>query len=214
MSSTTKFRRSFFYRVKMSLRGCRPKLSLSLCSFEDEYCLDLFGFLIALPFLDRFHSPPEEIMDKWGAYWYDMSCFVLCWGNKSKHIHMPWAWDHCVHEVLREDGTWCPYIGSWEEGGSDHRKVETAPYRYVLKSGQVQHRIATFHTDRRTWKWKWFKALPYPRLRRTCIDVGFDDEVGERTGSWKGGTIGCGYELRTGETPLACLRRMEAERKF
>jgi hypothetical protein len=44
--------------------------------------------------------------------------------------------------------------------------------------------------------------------------IEFNDEVGERTGSWKGGTLGCGYNLLPNETPLECLRRMEKERKF
>lgn len=50
-------------------------------------------------------------------------------------------------------------------------------------------------------------------VQRT-IDVEFDDEVGERSGSWKGGTMGCGYEMRASETPWETLRRMERERKF
>jgi hypothetical protein len=49
---------------------------------------------------------------------------------------------------------------------------------------------------------------------RTSIEVGFDDEVGERTGSWKGGTIGCGYDMLPDESAVQCLRRMERERKF
>jgi len=44
--------------------------------------------------------------------------------------------------------------------------------------------------------------------------VKFSDEVGERTGSWKGGVIGTGSEMRPGESPEQCLRRMERERKF
>jgi hypothetical protein len=39
-------------------------------------------------------------------------------------------------------------------------------------------------------------------------------ECGERKGSWKGGTLGCSYELLPNETPLDCLKRMEKERKF
>ena len=46
------------------------------------------------------------------------------------------------------------------------------------------------------------------------IDVQFDKEVGERTGSWKGGTVGCGYEMLPNESPYQCLKRMEQERKF
>lgn len=60
------------------------------------------------------------------------------------------------------------------------------------------------------------RALPErPRVMEVrAIDVQFSDEVGERTGSWKGGTIGCGYNMLPGESPLDTLRRMEAERKF
>jgi hypothetical protein len=39
-------------------------------------------------------------------------------------------------------------------------------------------------------------------------------EVGERTGSYKGGTLGCSHKMLKGETPLQTLRRMEKERKF
>jgi hypothetical protein len=46
------------------------------------------------------------------------------------------------------------------------------------------------------------------------ISIDFDREVGERKGSWKGGTLGCGYELLPNENPLECLRRMEKDRKF
>ena len=46
------------------------------------------------------------------------------------------------------------------------------------------------------------------------IGVSFDGEVGEETGSWKGGCVGCGYEMLPGEVPLDTLRRMERDRKF
>jgi len=49
---------------------------------------------------------------------------------------------------------------------------------------------------------------------KTYIDVEFDNEIGDRVGTYKGGTIGCGYELKKDETPLQCLRRMESEREF
>lgn len=202
-------------RIRRSLRGCSFKISLALLSFEDEYTLNFFGYLIALPFLDRFHRPPEECLDRWGFYFYEKEALVLCWGNKSKHLRFPWTWDHCKTEVLREDGTWGPFIGSWEKTSKpDGRRIEEATYTYVLKSGEVQFRLAKFYTERRTWRWKCLKHLPSPKLVRTSIDIEFDGEVGERTGSWKGGTVGCGYDLLPGETPLQCLRRMEKERVF
>lgn len=90
---------------------------------------------------------------------------------------------------------------------------ETYDYTYVLKNGTVQKRKATVHVVRMTWRMKWWPLLPFKKAR-TSIDVQFDDEVGDRTGSWKGGCIGCGYDMNYGETPWECLQRMERELRF
>lgn len=103
---------------------------------------------------------------------------------------MPWGWRFQKHVVLTDP--------------------ETHPYHYKLKSGQVQERTATIKAETRRWTRPWF---PWSMTRKT-IDVQFSDEVGERSGSWKGGTIGCGYEMNRGETPVETLRRMERERAF
>ena len=84
-------------------------------------------------------------------------------------------------------------------------------YTYVLKRGEVQKRKATVHVDRLTWGRKWARWL---KMVRTSINISFDEEVGERTGSWKGGTTGCSWVLKSYETPEQALRRMERERKF
>lgn len=105
-------------------------------------------------------------------------------------IAMPWAWRHVKHEILSEP--------------------ETHPYRYVLRSGVAQDRVATIKVESRTW---WRPWIPFRRVSK-YINVEFSDEVGERTGSWKGGTIGCSYEMKRGESPQMTLRRMERERKF
>lgn len=105
-------------------------------------------------------------------------------------IKMPWGWKFREHKILSE----------WE----------THPYHYRLRNEEVQQRSAKVRKESRLWTRYW---IPW-RLYRETIDVEFDDEVGERTGSWKGGTIGCGYEMKSGETPLQTLRRMERERIF
>lgn len=107
-----------------------------------------------------------------------------------KIVPMPWQWRHRLHEVLTEP--------------------QQHSYTYRLRSGELQHRVATVHVERRTWVRPWF---PWKRVVRS-ISVDFDHEVGERTGSWKGGVTGCGYEMRRDETALETLRRMERERKF
>jgi hypothetical protein len=62
--------------------------------------------------------------------------------------------------------------------------------------------------------------LPWPRKVCRSIDVTFTsdekdfDGIGERAGSWKGGTIGCGYTMKPDEMPIDTLRRMQRERRF
>lgn len=208
------YKKSFWQELKRSNEGCSPQLSLNLCMFEDGFAFCLFGYFIPLLFLNRWVRDPEEIMERWGVY-YHMRSVWFCWGNKSKVFYLPWDFEHVKHEVRRPDGSWVPYVGSWEKDKEpDGRWCETYPYHYILKSGEVQERMATVYVERREWRWRWFLWLPWPRKRSVSIDVNFNGEVGERTGSWKGGCIGCGYELKKHETPLECLRRMEREREF
>lgn len=105
-------------------------------------------------------------------------------------IGMPWRWRHKEHKILSEK--------------------QSYPYRYLLSCGEVQERIATINAESRLWIRPW---IPFRKLSRS-INVEFDKEVGERSGSWKGGVLGCGYEMKRGETPQETLRRMERERVF
>lgn len=133
---------------------------------------------------------------RYGFYFFESS-LVLMWGKGTgrrsdpiKHIDMPWAWRHKKHRILSAP--------------------ETHPFRYVLRSGEAQERTATVNAEQRTWVRPW---LPWKKVSR-YINIEFNGEVGERSGSWKGGVIGCSYEMNRGETPLDTLRRMEAERKL
>lgn len=207
-------KRTYWQELKRACRGCRPKLSLSLCMFEEGFSLCVFGYFIPLPFLNRYMRAPEEMMENWGFTFYDRSIHWN-WGSKCKIYSMPWDFEHIKHEVMRPDGSWVAYVGCWERDKEpDGRWQAEYPYRYVLKSGEVQERIATVYVDRREWRWKCLTWLPFFAKRRQSIDVAFNGEVGERTGSWKGGVIGTGYDLKKGETPLQALRRMEREHKM
>jgi len=198
-------------RQKFSGRLFR-KFSLALCLFEEGWSLDLFGLFIPLPGRCR-EVRSGEIMESWGFGWYERSIHFN-WGHRTKIIYLPWDWDHVKCEVQRPDGSWVPYVGCWEDKDPDGRWEETYPYTYTLESGEVQNRTATVYVERREWRWRWLKWLPWPCKKRKSIDVAFDGEVGERTGSWKGGTVGCGYDIRDYETAKGALRRMESERKF
>ncbi len=129
---------------------------------------------------------------------------------------------------------WEPFVGSWEVGEGmgipirrkdgttyipggkrpDRRGTIVLPYHYMLQCGEIQTRKATVYIERRAWRPKCLKWTSLFEKVRTSIDVTFNEEVGERSGSWKGGTTGCGWELLPGESAEQALRRMEAVRKF
>jgi hypothetical protein len=140
--------------------------------------------------------------------------FGLCfhWGQRRKSFDWPWDWHTLAYETLMSDqATWRDL--DWQE-----RKTlaytERHPYAYTLRSGKVQERTATVTKRRHVLTWRAFRHLGWPRWIKESIDVEFDGEVGERTGSWKGGCIGCGYDMKPGETMEQTLRRMERERVF
>lgn len=213
MSTVALYRR----RITRSLEGCRFKPSLKLCMFEDGFCLDLFGFLIALPFMDRYLREPKEMMESWGVYLNDgwrWNAIVWCWGDYVKFFHMPWQFTHIKTEVRRHDGSFVKAAGGYGAADPDKRRYWTMPFMYVLQNGTVQNRTATMYVERREWRRRWTKWLPLFAMVRTSLWIDFDDEVGEGTGSWKGGTVGCGWDLRRGETVPQAFKRMEATRKF
>lgn len=218
----------------------RPGLSLALCNFGDDdgghFTLHVQpiwpNIYLRIPFWRG--REPEEMMDQWGFSFdkdgYDAIHFN--WGNKTKIVYLPWSpvwvrtstllqdggWHHETHtqrRVEREHGD-----AGWRNRKAEdlfrdsHAWYEEHPYRYVLNDGTVQDRVATIKVEEREWRPRWFMWTRLFANVRRSIDVAFNAEVGERTGSWKGGVLGCGYTLKRDETPYDCLRRMERERKF
>lgn len=212
-------------------------LALALCKFEENWSLHCHLIYVNMFFtLWRPRREPEGGMESYGfSIPFDpgyglFSAVHLNWGDASKIIHMPWQWVWCRTSILAEDGKhWIhelvthrgnevvgqpPKSDKWFHFRDLPKWTYEAPYRYVLNSGEVQDRRATISVMEMEWRWRWFSWLPWPRMVRRSIEIEFDGEVGERAGSWKGGCVGCGYDLRYDETPWDCLRRMERERKF
>lgn len=192
-----------------------------------QFCF-LFGFFyIPLPFaLSSKYEDFKNLGYGWGFKWHlseYRGALFWNWGSNGGMKYSPWDWDHLREDILMADGTWKRVAKGipWDNPSNDGKPwawtdklEEKHGYAYVRKNGEVQERLATIGVNEMEWRWRWFKWLPWPRQIQRCITVEFDDEVGERTGTWKGGTLGCGYEMKKGETPLETLRRMEAERKF
>jgi hypothetical protein len=198
------------------------ELSLNVIKFEEKWSLNigLLGCALYLNLPFEVKEEPEDMLDKWGVSWFrDVGSFpdllVLEWGpGKRKSIPMPWQWSHHKSEVLLPDGSFGIRSYDWKEDRPDGRKIENFPYRYVCNDGEVQDVTAKVFVSRMEWRWTGLKGLPYPRKVQTCIDVEFDNSVGEGRGSWKGGCTGCGIEMLPSETPEQTLRRMEKTRRF
>lgn len=183
-------------------------------------CLIWGRFHIYLPFKTKI--PESCDTPRYGIQIHSRTLWLHLGGKMNGHDQCDSRWVtwefpfinyvHDSHEVECKDGSWVRYIGSWEKDCSpDGRYEQTFPYTYVLKSGEVQKRTATVYKERRQWHRKW---LPFLKMRKENINVSFDEEVGEQTGSWKGGVVGTSHDMRPGESVLNCLRRMEWERKF
>jgi hypothetical protein len=186
--------------------------------FDDQYrvsfALGWGVFHIKLPFRIKNYQGSCE----WNQYGFEFFEDLL-WirkGSTNKTFYLPFKhWIFEGHWILDKDYAW-QEVGkkglpcSWDFKETDAYS-ETHDYTYTLKSGEVQYRKAKCTVENRRWHRKW---LPWVKMERRVIEIEFDGEVGERTGSWKGGTVGCSYEMQEDETIEQCLRRMEREREF
>lgn len=179
-------------------------------------------------------SGPYEVGEEpsWGIEASREFGLNLNWGRRRKHFDWPWDFDFHLRRYLLADGTWrTETAGKQIEVNRQGRDAalaymdecwaaralywqEDRPYRYVLRSGEVQEVVATIGVREGEWRRRWLKWLPWAAKVVRAIDVSFSNEVGERAGSWKGGTVGCSYEMLPGEEPVDTLRRMERERTF
>lgn len=155
----------------------------------------------------------------YGIYFH-MNQFVICYGEKTKFFDLPWAWDWIRTSFLKKDNTWEHETKHNRKDFWNEKKwknllfEESYPYTYITKNGTVQNVISTIKVVEREWRWKWFKWFKYIKRINKVIDIEFNKEVGEESGSWKGGVVGCSYTMLKKETPYQTLKRMEKERKF
>jgi len=193
-----------------------------------SFCLGWGKFYIHLPFDTGIQEcePPS-----YGFYWYKSALWIK-WGNKVKSIDSPWQFDwyrtsYLLKNEVGRYGKWVHEfrgdrkkkgqvhgLEPWNEPLKSQLWSDNYPYEYTLKKGEIQKRRANVTISEREWRRKFLMWTPLFGKVCRSLDVSFDGEVGEKTGSWKGGTIGCGTDIKEGEEPLTVLRRMELTRKF
>lgn len=180
---------------------------------------------IALYFAQAFINLPidsgrDECDNPEYGFMFHHNSFWIYYGlNKQWSFNLPWFDYKWVRtSYLLKGGNWVndtpKQKQDWDFYNNKYVWEETYPYTYTLNNGSIQERTATIKVCEREWRRKWFTWTKLTSKSRKTIEVEFSDEVGEETGSWKGGTVGCGYDILGNETPLECLRRMEKERKF
>jgi hypothetical protein len=172
-------------------------------------CLKFWRFSAYIPL--GVVSGPFQCGDEpqWSVFGCSEFRLSFRWGGRSRYHDWPGTIFTVAYEQQMLDGSWRDVFDR-----TDKPYSETHPYTYVLRSGEVQNRKATITKRRHVLNRRWLKRFGWPNTIRESINIKFDGEVGECTGSWKGGTIGCSYDLRAGEVILEALRRMEGEKKF
>jgi len=222
----------------------RPQLHTSVTQLVAILCLPLIAFsawfLFLIPFVffgwgTLYINLPIKtgIQDcesaAWGFNYHNNAVWIYIGGGgnfeggkKWKTFHMFWELDWIRTSTLLVDGTWFHETKSnRKEWGGDgygshdwlnkEKWQEVHPYLDSYDNTTVK---ATISVEEREWRPRGAKWTSLFAKIRKDIMVEFDNEVGKEKGSYKGGTIGCSYEMQPNETPLGCLKRMEKEMKF
>lgn len=167
-------------------------------------------FHVELPFIKQRYDDVNN-SPRYGFSYHDKSIWWH-WNLGFWAFHMPWDWQHVRHTILSPDGSVCCDANDLENSWEPPEEIkEIHDFTYRLKTGEVQHRKATIYGGEREWRWRWFQWLPFPRMIRRTISIGFDEEVGNRSGSWKGGILGMGKEWLKGESMADSLKRVESD---
>ena len=127
---------------------------------------------------------------------------------------------------------WDQYIGNPEQYWYQSSKKEcwrSAPYmsNYKENSGELTTWTydytdpydntvvpCKFWVEEMEWRPKWLKWTKLFTKTKRFIEVDFSEEMGPRKDSWKGGVIGCGFNMLSNEHPMETIRRMEKEFEF
>lgn len=139
--------------------------------------------------------------------------------TRSKCWFVPWLnWRHVRHSVYGLNGEHVATRGTrpWGDWFEVEKACPSVSFDFDDYDGE---RISVrTHIEEREWRlgtgWcKWLSLFACPKIRRT-LDLDFSKETGPKKGSWKGGTVGHGIEMRPGELHESAFRRYCAEHRM
>lgn len=205
----------------------RFDISYETCGYFDNrprinLCLGFFSLTLIFPFRNKWTDECDS--PKWGIAIHNNTFWVYKGGEGNDNGgNKWWTWDipfltkeWVRTSILLKDNTWEHETkGNRKEFYEDKWKEKQACWNYDFLDKYDNTIIPTkIYVEEREWRPKWLTWTKLFASIRKTIDVDFSQEVGRRKGSWKGGTIGCSYDLLKDEIPLDCVKRMEKERTF
>lgn len=230
-----------FYIEKAGYFDERPEINTSLTQLIMLAIIPLLSifvstwFLLFIPLLFfgwgkmYIHLPIRTgIQDcesaAWGINFHNNTVWIYIGGGLNFEGGKKWlTWqipfvtkDWVRTSILLKDDT-------WEHETKDNRKSFYNDYwKEKQKSWTYDYTDSydntiiptTIYVEEREWRPKWLKWTKLFNIVSRTIDVHFSEECGKGKGSYKGGCLGCSYNLLPSEEPLDCLKRMEKERKF
>jgi len=138
---------------------------------------------------------------------------------------LPWTqWRHVRHSFYGLKGehvatlpdTGEPYLGNLNRFKREQAIADATPtVSFEFDDYDGERITATTRIEEREWHFgtgwfKWLSLFRKPKVSRS-LDLRFSAEVGERKGSWKGGTLGHAITMTTGELHGSAFRRYCAE---
>lgn len=207
------------------------ELSYEECGYYDGYARLNIGLIcwfsvFKLPWKSKRYPDGDCDSPKWGIQIIDNLFRVFMGGagntdggSKSKSWDIPFvALQHYKHLVeCKDDNGNISLVNSkeLEENGKYYLSNERINKREYNFTDPYDGAIvkATYNVETREWRRKWLKWTPLFNIKEKYIEVEFDSEVGKRKGSWKGGVVGCSYNMLPGETPEECIKRLEKDKK-
>lgn len=148
--------------------------------------------------------------------------------EKRRGYFLPWTqWRFVRHSFYGLDGkivatlpdTSKSYVG--DPGRYDRERAikdATPTAKFAFKDFDGEEIVATTKIEEREWRFgegwfKWLSLFRRPKINRD-LDIWFSAETGKRKGSWKGGTLGHGINMRPGELHESAFKRYCAEHEM
>lgn len=172
---------------------------------EREYGFSCFNGHMSLHLGRQTHDSQTE--QRWG-------CFL------------PWTqWRHVRHSFYGINGEhfWDepqPYtrLGTPEDKLNEEKIAACPTMSFNFSDYDGEKLTAKTRIEERQWLFgtgyfKWLTIFSRPKISRS-LDVRFSGETGKRKGSWKGGTLGHGIDMLSGELHEAAFKRYCTEHEM